>query len=212
MGELIMTGVPPLKKVDEVKKNIDFEKERVSKLKEAYDKFLLDDSYLPLYEGVKLFSANILVRVFVYFYPFSILQQGVKGTEYEKELEDSLMHATSFAKVLAVGDSVNISDSADVNNGETKAYRPRPGDILRIQDHLALSIPNPDYEAWEKNGLKKSNAKQIGEPPPKIIQPIRSLIKYMYVTDPLKFTLDREDKYTLLLPQSFFTSIVKKYE
>lgn len=162
-----------------------------NKIKNAYALWLADDSVLEDYKDIELFSPMILVRVFIYIPYDNPVLNAAKGTAAEEKLILDLMFATPYAKVLAVGKGCE--------------YNVKAGDIIKLQDHLTMTVKNPQYEAWLNNDMNKSNAQKIGDQPPRMLQPILGQYKYIFVKDGLKQDLNWDDKATLLFPQSFFT-------
>jgi hypothetical protein len=184
----IIIGNGQVKKVSPLSKTTESLEERISK---EYALWLADDSLVEEYSQYNIMSAMLLVRVFAYIPWDNPVLKGSKGSSAEDGLVIDLMHVSPYAKVLSVGEGVTL----DVKAGE----------VLKLQDHLTMTIKNPGYDAWLENDLNKSNAKKIGEQPPRMLQPILGQYKSIFSKNGLNPNISWDDRFTLLLPQSFFT-------
>jgi hypothetical protein len=142
------------------------------KVNEAFRKFL--DKDYPSLDHYDLKGESLVVEVFAYYEESSVLlnHDGLTaGDVYGR-------HTFAVARVL--------------HSSPTSAYR--KGEIVKLRDSDAATIPNPRYEMWVNNPYSKSNTERLGEEMPAVINNLWAAFgTKIFKINPLKQDMIKED-------------------
>jgi hypothetical protein len=76
----------------------------------------------------------------------------------------------------------------------------KAGDIVKLRDYDARTIPNPKYETWNNNPYSKSNVTRVGQEPQAVINNMRAAYgAKMFSLTPLAEQMEERDYVTYKL-------------
>lgn len=173
------------KKEDELENNV----------REAYVKFLEDDSRVNL----KALDNYTFKRGQIVIELFSYRKSPKKSGLY---LPKHLYAGDSFEFAIAIG---------KVLGGDPEALEEYPaGSFVHLKDGDYATVPNPRYGLWANNSMNKSNAEKIGSEPPKYLNMIDNIrSRALFVIEKVKTKYSDADWNTFLLNKATIEGGVK---